>query len=202
MIHCIFLRIFYIFILFKCKPQSERRRAEISILPFFFIIHWYCVMISILCKRADMWAGVDQNSRACLSAINPKEEPEMLKLPGVGKIFKRMVGWPSRKRKSHKKKTLLNLRKDFFFLGNYGWPTYQLQIITDIYMIVNSVPGQSEWTKKIKFYCIHNVQEVLEATSRNLREMLLWDWDKIKHFGGSPHLPTWGHGATSRFPFD
>ena len=58
----------------------------------------------------------------------------MLKLPRVGKNFN---GWQAdplppkkeisnRKKKSHKKHKL-------FLLGNYGWPTCQLQIITGIY---------------------------------------------------------------------
>ena len=81
--------------------------------------------------------------------VEARGNPEMQKLHGVGKFFnewradplppssqisqkKEISYW---KRKSHKKhkKVLLNLRKNFF-LGNYGWLTCQLKIITGIYI--------------------------------------------------------------------
>ena len=45
----------------------------------------------------------------------------------------------------------MNVGNDIFFKGSYGWATFQLKIITGMYIKVNAVflvSGQAEWAKK------------------------------------------------------
>ena len=114
-----------LFIFSFCSNVSLKVRGELKSLFSLFFFHHQLVLpvcndldtLQRVCCWHVSWCASGPEFLCMFVRNQPEGGTGNAKIARGRQNFERMVGWPPRKRKSHKKKTLLNLRKDFFLWG-------------------------------------------------------------------------------------